>query len=121
MALFNYVLQNTRVAPSSASKNPTVNLTLATIEMIGGDKKEFIKLVGGEFPRLLNGKRHNFQDIEKIVGNRNITLRLIGLGHLLRVWEASSPDLHLPHIHNLLKRELANRGTIFLITNNKGG
>lgn len=105
-----------------APKNPkekqpnghTVNLTFFKVAAKGGEKDEFISLVKKEHPGYLDGKEHSYLQIGGDMGDQGIALMTIGLGHLLGVWKAMSPDTVMPFLPEGLKQQMAGRGMVSL-------
>ena len=48
------------------------------------------------------------------MGDQGIGLMTIGLGHLLDVWKALSPDTIMPSMPEDLKQQMAGRGLVSL-------
>ena len=92
----------------------TVNLTFFKVSAKGGDKEEFLSLVQQEYPQWLDGKEHSYIEIGGDMGDQGIALLTIGLGHLLGVWKALSPDTTLPQLPEDLKQQMAGMGMISL-------
>ena len=85
------------------SKNPTT------------DKDVFLKMVKAEHPEWLDGRDHSYLEIGSTMGDQGLALMTIGLGHLLGVWKALSPDTVLPFLNKEKKLELAGAGMVSLM------
>ena len=105
-----------------APKNPeekqpighTVNLTFFKVAMNGGDKDEFLTLVSQEYPNWLDGKEHSYIQVGSEIGDQGIALLTIGLGHLLGVWKALTPDTMMSFLPEDLKQQMAGQGYVSL-------
>lgn len=92
----------------------SINLTFFKVAKKGGDKEEFLSLVNVEYSHWLDGKEHNYLEVGVDMGSQEIALMTIGLGHLLGVWEASSPDTIVPSLDNETKMKMAEIGLVTL-------
>lgn len=96
-----------------------VNLTFFSVSINDDAKetanaKDFKDLVIKEYPHWLDGKEHSYIEIGAEMGDQGIALLTIGLGHLLGVWQALSPDTLLPMLPNDLKNHMAGLGMVSL-------
>jgi len=131
MSLADFVLDHTERGACTcgkcldAPKNPkekqptghTVNLTffkVATKDVGESSKDEFFSLVQLEYPNWLDGKEHNYLEVGADMGEQGIGLMTIGLGHLLGVWAALTPDTMMPFMPEDLKQQMAGRGFVSL-------
>jgi hypothetical protein len=131
MSLADYVLAHTERGTCTCGKcfdapeNPkekqptghTVNLTFFKVAAKGvgeSSKDEFLSLVQLEYPKWLDGKEHNYLEVGADMGDQGIGLMTIGLGHLLGVWTALSPDTMIPSLPEDLKQQMAGRGYVSL-------
>lgn len=80
----------------------------------GGDREVFRNLVEQDFPDWLNGEEHNYMRIGADMGDQSIALMTIGLGHLLGVWQALSPDTMMPSLPEDIKQQMAGAGMVSL-------
>lgn len=81
------------------------------------NKEEFEELVKAEFPQWLDGKEHNYIEIGGDLGDQGYALMCIGLGHLLGLWKALTPDIVIPGLPEDLKMKMAGMGMIALQAN----
>ena len=92
----------------------TVNLTFFEVAKEGGDAIQFLLLVKKEYPTWLDGKEHSYIEVGADMGDLGIALITIGLGHLLGVWSALSPDTVMPSLPDALKMQMAGAGMVSL-------
>jgi hypothetical protein len=92
----------------------TVNLTFFKVATKGGDKEQFLSIVREQFPNWLDGKEHSYIEIGADMGDQGIALMTIGLGHLLGVWKALSPDTVMPFLSQDMKIMMAGKGMVSL-------
>jgi len=128
MKLCDYVLTHTKRgactcgkcfdAPENPKQNQpdghTVNLTFFKIAAESANKDEFLFLVQKEHPEWLDGEEHSYFQIGADMGDQGIALMTIGLGHLLGVWKALSPDTLMPSLPEDLKLQMAGAGMVSL-------
>jgi hypothetical protein len=128
MSLADYVLAHTKRGACTCGKcfdapyNPeekqpnghTVNLTFFKVVAVGGSKDEFLSLVQQEYPKWLDGKEHGYLEIGGDMGDQGIALMTIGLGDLLGVWKALTPDTITPFLPEDLKLNMAGQGLVSL-------
>lgn len=96
-------------------KGHSVNLTVFKVAMNdGADRAAFLLLVQTEHPHWLDGKEHNYLQVGGDMGDQGIALMTIGLGHLLGIWKALSPDTTMPFLPDDLKQQIAGQGMISL-------
>ena len=128
MELYDYVLTHTIRGACvcgkccDASENPeekqptghTVDLTFFKVSAVGGDKDEFSSMVQTEYPTWLDKKEHSFIEIGDDIGDQDIALMTIGLGHLPGAWKALSPDTTLPFLPSEIKQLMAGYGMVSL-------
>ena len=128
MSLADYVLAHTERGACTcgkcfdASYNPeaeqptghTVNLTFFKVAAMGADSKKFLSLVQQEYPDWLDGKEHSYLEVGGDMGDQGIALMTIGLGHLLGVWKALTPDTIMPFMPEDLKKKMAGQGFVSL-------
>lgn len=96
----------------------TVNLTFFKVARIeGADAGTFRKLVEAEHPGWLDGNEHSYIEMGSDMGDQGIALQTIGLGHVLGVWKALSPDTMLGNtLPPELKMTLAGSGLVSEVT-----
>lgn len=100
-------------APSeSGQPEHGVNLTLFEVSNNGGKKEELLPLIEKEHPELLNGEEWSY--IQMDVGSQEAALMLIGLGHLLGIWKALTPDTMMPFMNKEIKNRMAGAGMVKL-------
>ena len=92
----------------------TANLTFFEVANIDGVKEEFLTLVRNEHPNWLDGEEHNYIAVGAEIGDQSLALMTIGLGHLLGVWEALSPDTIMPFLDKETKNMMAQQGMVAL-------
>jgi len=92
----------------------TVDLTFFKVATKGGNKDEFLSLVKAEHPDWLDGKEHNYLQVGGDMGDQDIALMTIGLGHLLGAWKALSPETMMPFLSPDLKQQMAGGGMVSL-------
>jgi len=103
--------------PNPDSQQPdghTVNLTFFEVAAEAGNPEEFLSLVREEHPGWLDGAEHNYLDVGAEMGDQDLALMTIGLGHLLGVWKALSPDTIMPEMPDDLKTQMAGMGMVAL-------
>lgn len=103
----------------------TVNLTFFKVALrTHGDSsvlsEQMKELVEDEVPALLDGKEHSYIQIGADIGDQGLALTLIGVGHLLGLWAALSPDTLLPEAPEGLKKQMAASGMVSLMTPKRG-
>lgn len=103
--------------PNSAQPNGhTVNMTFFEVAQDGtATAEEFRALVMAEYPDWLNGAEHNYLKIGAEMGDQGLAIMTIGLGHLLGVWRALTPDIVMASLPASLKTKMAESGMIALI------
>ena len=92
----------------------TVNLTFFKVASRGGNRDEFLSLVQKEYPDWLDGKEHSYLQVGGDMGDQGIALMTIGLGHLLGVWKALTPDTLMSFLPEDLKQQMAGQGMVSL-------
>lgn len=97
----------------------TVDLTFFKVAANGGSKEELLALVEQEFPHWLDGKEHSYIELGAELGDQGLALETIGLGHLLGLWTALSPDTMMPFLPAETKQMMAGNGLVAL--QSKGG
>ena len=103
--------------PNPEEKQPTghtINLTFFELSAKGGNKEEFLSLVNAEYPEWLDGKEHSYINVGGELGDQEVALMTIGLGHLLGAWRALSPDTLIPSLPSDLKKQMAGAGMVSL-------
>jgi len=78
------------------------------------DKAEFEKLARDKFPQWFDGKEHSYIEVGGDLGDQGLALMCIGLGFLLGVWKALSPNIMMPFLPEALRQQMAGRGMVFL-------
>ena len=106
-----------------AGKNPkksqpsghTVDLTFFKVSCdASAEPDEFLKLVQECFPQWLDGQEHNYLEVGADIGNQGVALMTIGLGDLLGVWLAMSPDTMMPFLDIETRKMMAGQGMVAL-------
>lgn len=92
----------------------TVDLTFFKVAQSGGNKEKFLSLVKAEYPGWLDGEEHNYMQVGGEVGDQGLALMVIGLGHLLGVWKAMTPDTMMPFLPDEMKMKMAGAGMVSL-------
>ena len=89
----------------------TVDLTFFKLGLKGEpDVQRFKELVA---PLLLpRAEETSYITLGAEVGDQGTALRLIGLGHLLGVWQALTPDTLMPFLAEDLKQQMAGMGMV---------
>ena len=110
-------------APTEPEKHQpnghTVNLTFFEMSLKGQpDPKAFKSLVEKALPNLLDGEEHNYLQLGAEVGDQGRAICLIGLGHLLGLWKALSPDTIMPFLDQATKQTMAGQGFLSLQAKN---
>jgi len=109
--------------PNPESKQPvghTVDLTFCKVKLKGEPRaeelRELIKAHNGAFGELdlFDKKEHNYLEIGAWLGDQGCAIMLIGMGHLLGLWHALSPDTMLPFLPQDTKMEMAENGMVCL-------
>jgi len=135
MNLTDFVMANARRGACTCGKcldsthNPeislrtnvhVVNLTFFEVSKSAmATAEDFLKLVKSEHPNWLNGNEHNYLEIGAAMGDQGLALMTIGLGHLLGVWKALSPDTVMPFLNKEKKLEMAGAGIVSLMAPKK--
>lgn len=128
MNLINYVLKNASRGPCTCGKclnapnNPqdkqpgghTVDLTFFKVSKLSGNKDKFLKLAKEEYPHWFDGNEHDYIEVGADMGDQGIAFMTIGLGHLLGVWKALSPEIIMPFLDDDLKMKMAGMGMVSL-------
>ena len=92
-----------------------VNLTFFKVKAKNNPMlKDFEDLVKASFPHWLDGKEHSYIEVGGDVGDQGIALMTIGLGHLLGLWQALSPDIMMPFLPQNIKMQMAGTGYVSL-------
>jgi len=91
-----------------------VDLTFFKVGADGGTRDEMLALVKAEFPDWLDGKEHGYMEIGGAMGDQGLALMTIGLGHVLKVWEAFCPETMMPFMPAEVKMQMAGRGMVTL-------
>lgn len=98
------------------STDHTVNLTFFKVTCTQDSKREdFLALVKEEYPVLLDGAEHSYMQVGAEMGDQGIALCLIGLGNLLNVWLALTPDTLMPFLPEETKMQMAGCGMVSLM------
>jgi len=98
-------------------KGHTVNMTFFEVCAKADAKAdEFLALVKAEFPHWLDGQEHSYLEVGADIGDQGIAITAIGLGHLLGVWKALTPDTLMPFLDPALKQQMAGMGMLALKT-----
>lgn len=92
----------------------TVSLTFFDIAQKDADKEDMKVLVEREFPDWLDGQEHSYLEVGAQIGDQGLALMTIGLGHLVGLWEALSPDTLMPDLPSDLKMQMAGSGMVTL-------
>jgi len=95
-------------------KTHTVDLTFFKVGNVGATKEEFEKLVKEEFPNWLDGKEHSYLEVGGDLGDQGTALCCIGLGHILGLWKALSPETVFPFLDLNTKMNMAEKGLVCL-------
>lgn len=96
----------------------TVNMTFFKVAANeGADAKMFQSLVELDFLHWLDGKEHNYLTIGGELGDQGIAIMCVGLGHLLGVWKALTPDTVMPFMPEGMKHQMAGMGMVSLQAN----
>jgi len=101
--------------PEEEQPDHGVNLTffrVAATDLTRGD--ELRVLVQEEYPDLLDGREHNYMEIGATIGDQGLALMLIGLGHVLGIWKALTPDTIMPFLPDDVKQQMAGNGMVAL-------
>ncbi len=94
----------------------TINLIFFSLKAKDGvDKKVFEKMAKEEYPQWFDGNEHSYLQVGGEMGDQGIALMTIGLGHLLNVWDALTPDT-IPFLSDELKKQMAGLGYVSLKT-----
>jgi hypothetical protein len=80
----------------------------------GADAQSLRALVEAEFPHWLDGAEHNYLQVGADIGDQGIAIMCIGLGHLLGLWQALTPETVVPFLPADLKQQMAGQGFITL-------
>ena len=124
--LIDYVLSHTergecicgKCCDSLGSQQPdghTVDLTFFKVKAINNaDAKEFLALINDGYSNLLDGKEYNYLTLGGILGSQEAALMTIGLGHLLGIWSALTPEIMMPFLSKDLKLQMARCGMVAL-------
>jgi hypothetical protein len=70
--------------------------------------------VEAEYPHYLDGKEHSFLEVGGDMGDQGIALMTSGLGGILGVWNALSPDTVVPFLNKEAKMSMAGMGMVTL-------
>ena len=93
----------------------TVDLTFFKVAAAENANAEtFRELVAKAFPSYFDGAEHNYISVGGDVGDQGLALMLIGLGHVLGIWKALSPETMMPTLPSDMKQQLAERGMVAL-------
>jgi len=90
----------------------TINLTFFEVSNNGATKEELLALVKKEHPELLNGEEWSYINMD--IGSQEAALMLIGLGHLVGIWKALTPDTIMPFMPKGIKDQMAGQGMVKL-------
>lgn len=93
----------------------TVNLTFFKVSLKGDPKpEEFKALVEKVVPNVFDGEEHNYMNLGGELGDQGAALILIGMGKLLGVWEALTPDTIMSFLPQETKMKMAGQGMVSL-------
>lgn len=121
--LFNFVSRHTQRGACTCGRcidsgpNPkrnqpsghTVDLTFFKVSVKGSpDVDEFKKLAEPYLP----SRETNYLELGGAVGDQGFALVLMGLGHLLGVWQVKSPDTEFPSLDPESKKMMAGVGMV---------
>lgn len=91
----------------------TVDLTFFKVASKPGASAEvFERLARSEFPGWFDHREHNYLEMGAAMGDQGLALMTIGLGHVLGVWRALSPETLLSGLPPDLKMQLAGGGFV---------
>ena len=124
--LYNYVQEHTLRGACTCGKcfdageNPdenqptghTVNLTFFKVAAPTADKDTLKRIVEENYPALLDGQEHNYLEIGGELGDQGMALMLIGLGGVVGLWQALSPDTLMPMMDEATKQRMAGLGMV---------
>ena len=92
----------------------TINLTFFEVAQSGADGEVMKALVERDFPEWLDGEEHGYMELGGQLGDQGLALMTIGLGHLVGLWKAHTPDTLMPEMESDLKQQLAGSGMVTL-------
>lgn len=103
--------------PANAQpKGHTVNLTFFEVSVKNDPTTEQLtELVKKALPELLDGSEYNYIQLGGDLGDQGAALMLIGLGDLLGLWKALSPDTTMPFLDEGTKKMMAGQGMVALM------
>jgi len=99
----------------------TVNMTF--FKMVAKDSPDADKLrelINNHKPtftgeiNLFDGKEHNYIELGAWIGDQGAAIALIGLGKILGLWSALTPDSIMPDLPDDLKMKMAQGGMVAL-------
>lgn len=95
----------------------TVDLTFFKVAAANGaDANVFRALVQEALPECFDGQEHNYIELGAKLGDQGCALSMIGVGHVLGIWSALSPETVLGAIvDEKLKRDMAGMGMVALL------
>lgn len=93
----------------------TVDLTFFEVAAREGASAEALKkILESDYPKALDGKEHSYLEVGADLGSQQHALMLIGLGAVLGLWKALTPDTMMPFLPKELKNQMAGQGYVAL-------
>ena len=118
MNLGKYARHHSYIIPKDDCSIESVDLTLIKIAVRNSPSKDdFEKMVIEQYPHWLNNEEYSYLQIGGELGDQHLALLVIGLGHLLGLWQALSPDIVTPDLSQEIKYQMAGMGLVTLKKN----
>jgi hypothetical protein len=99
----------------------TVNLTFFKVAgKESPDAEELRELIKDHKPvfgddiDLFDGNEHSYLEIGGWIGDQGVAIMLIGLGRIVGLWSALTPDTLMPDLSEALKMKMAQSGLVSL-------
>lgn len=118
--LTDFVYKYSRMIHPDKTTENDVNLTFFGIRKVDGTPIEEFKRLIAPIKNILNTTNRELSYIELggLLGDQEVALRTMGLGHILGEWKVLSPDIMLPTLPKNIKMDMAGMGMVTIIKNN---
>ena len=119
--LIDFVYKYSDMIPSSKTTKDDVNLTFFGVRKKENAPVKEFKRLAAPIKKMLEEPNREISYIELggILGDQEIALRTMGLGHILGEWRVLSPDTMLPGLDITTKLNMAGMGMVSIINNKK--